>query len=131
MATTEVPSLPVSLANDAIPARSLWQMMLRRFMKHRMALIGFFILVGILLYITIGSLVFTEAYANYNDTSLRLQPPYAEHPFGTDTVGRDILARTVYGGQISLIIGILAVAGGVTLGSHRALRLYGGRWDSI
>ncbi len=133
MATTEAPSLPVSLANDEIPARSLWQMMLRRFIKHRMALIGFFILVGILLYVTIGSLIFTEAYANYNDTSLRLQPPSAEHPFGTDTVGRDILARTVYGGQISLIIGILAVTVAVTLGTAigALAGYYGGLVDSI
>ncbi len=134
MATIQAPSLPVSLADEnEIPSRSLWQMALHRFIRHRMALIGFFILIGILLYVTVGSLIFTEAYANYNDTSLRLNPPSAEHPFGTDTVGRDILARTVYGGQISLIIGVLAVTVAVTLGTAigALAGYYGGLVDSF
>ena len=134
MATTQLDSRPVSLAeeNAAVP-QSLWQVTVRRFIRHRMALVGLVILVGIMLYVTVGSLIFSEAFANFNDTSLRLQPPSAEHPFGTDTVGRDILARTVYGGQISLIIGVLAVTVAVTLGTAvGALSgYYGGLVDSL
>ncbi|MBN2469253.1 MAG: ABC transporter permease, partial [Anaerolineae bacterium] len=83
--------------------------------------------------ITLGSAVFSEAYANYNDTSIRLQPPSAEHPFGTDTVGRDILARTIYGGQISLIIGISAMLVAVTLGTvvGALSGYYGGLVDGL
>jgi ABC-type dipeptide/oligopeptide/nickel transport system permease subunit len=68
------------------------------------------------------------------DTSLRLQPPSGEHPFGTDTVGRDILARTIYGGQISLLIGL---HGNVGRGMHRGISIgaiagyYGGLVDSL
>lgn len=113
-------SQPVALADDVesnVQERSLWQMRMRRFIRHRMAVAGLIILICMLLYVIAGSFVFTEEDANYNDTSIRLQPPSAEHPFGTDTVGRDILARTIYGGQISLIIGILAALVAVTLGT--------------
>ena len=134
MATTQLDSRPVSLVeeNAAVP-QSLWQVTARRFIRHRMALVGLVILVAIVLYMTVGSLIFSEAFANFNDTSLRLQPPSAAHPFGTDTVGRDILARTVYGGQISLIIGVLAVTVAVTLGTAvGALSgYYGGLVDGL
>jgi peptide/nickel transport system permease protein len=77
----------------------------------------------------INTYVTGEAYANCNDTGLRLQPPSRAHPFGTDTIGRDILARTIYGGQISLFIGIFAaiveVIVGVVVG---ALAGYFGGW---
>jgi len=81
-----------------------------------MALLGIGVLVLLILYCTVGSFFFSEKYANYNDTSIALQPPSAEHPFGTDVIGRDILARTIYGGQISLLIGMTAVLLETTLG---------------
>ena len=46
----------------------------------------------------------------------RYREPVSEHPFGTDLGGRDILARTIYGGQVSIIIGILAVVVSVSVG---------------
>jgi peptide/nickel transport system permease protein len=81
-----------------------------------MALLGISILVLLILYCTVGAFFYSEKYANYNDTSIALQPPSAEHPFGTDVIGRDILARTIYGGQISLLIGMTAVMLETTLG---------------
>lgn len=116
MAITNPAAQPVELKETYVP-QTLLQMTVRRFRRHRMAMVGLVILIGMLLYITVGSLIFSETYANFNDTSIRLQPPSAEHPFGTDTVGRDILARTIYGGQISLIIGISAMLVAVTLGT--------------
>jgi peptide/nickel transport system permease protein len=96
-------------------------------------MLGLCILIGILLYIGIGSILFSEADANYNNTSIRLQPPSAEFPFGTDRIGRNILVRTIYGGQISLIIGLLAVVVEVTLGTTvGALAGYfGGTLDAV
>src|SRR5690242_12127330 len=89
----------------------------RRFRQHRLALIGLCTLLGLALFVSFGGLIFArgvcagtgvymvgEAYSNCNDTRLILQPPSRAHPFGTDTIGRDILARTIYGGQISLTI---------------------------
>jgi len=98
-----------------------------------MALFGVVMLVLLVVYCIGGAFVFTEEYANQTNTKNRLQPPSREHPFGTDTVGRDILARTIYGGQISLMIGVFAVLvetiAGVLIGA--AAGYYGGRIDSL
>jgi peptide/nickel transport system permease protein len=105
----------------------------RRFFRHRIAVIGLLILGGITLFVTLGTLFYTEADANFNDTSRRLLAPSAEHPFGTDTIGRDILARTIYGGQISLLIGLTAVSVAVLLGTTVGVvtGYFGGIVDSV
>lgn len=115
------------------PPLSLGQLAWRRFRRHKMAMLGAVVLILMIVYSFGGMLVFSEAEANYNDTSARLQPPSLEHPFGTDTVGSDILARTIYGGQISMLIGLTAMFVelliGITIG---ALTGYFGGWiDSI
>ena len=111
------------------PAQVAW----RRFRRHKMALAGAVMLILLILYSTVGAFFFTEAYGNITDTSIRLQAPSAEHPFGTDTVGRDLLARTIYGGQISLLIGLTAVLiqiiVGVLIGAISGY--YGGWVDSV
>ncbi|MBZ0295015.1 MAG: ABC transporter permease [Anaerolineae bacterium] len=128
-------SRPVSLGDAKAEQKvaSPMRMALRRFRRHRGAMIGLVILIGVFVYIVGGSIVFSEADANFNDTSIRLSPPSIEHPFGTDRVGRDILARTIYGGQISLLIGLLAVLIEVSLGTAvgSLAGYYGGWVDSI
>ena len=117
----------------------------RRFRKHRMAMIGLGLLIILILYICFAGLasrgyctplkqtVSGEAWANCNDTSLKLKPPSADHIFGTDVIGRDIFARTVYGGQISMLIGISAALVEVILGALvGAIAAYYGGWiDSL
>ncbi|HEY3474291.1 MAG TPA: ABC transporter permease [Anaerolineales bacterium] len=124
---------------------SPWRLGVRRFRKHRMAMFGLGLLVFLILYITVGSLasrgycaplrqdVSGEAWANCNDTSLKLQSPSSEHIFGTDVIGRDIFARTIYGGQISILIGISAAVMEVILGAViGSLAAYYGGWvDSL
>jgi peptide/nickel transport system permease protein len=113
----------------------------RRFRKHRMAMFGLALLVMLILYVGFSGLILKgycapikqsvsgEAWANCNDTSLKLQPPSAAHIFGTDVIGRDIFARTVYGGQISLLIGVSAAIFEVFLGALiGALAAYYGGW---
>jgi peptide/nickel transport system permease protein len=119
---------------------------LRRFRKHTMALVSLGGLIVIFIYIFFGGALLSrglcgptgefvtgEAYANCNDTSIKLQPPSRAHFFGTDTIGRDILARTIYGGQISLSIGIFAaiveVLVGVLIGAIAGY--YGGWLDDL
>ena len=123
-------------AQAAVAERPTWtptQMAWRRFRRHKMAMFGACLLVLIVLYVIGGSLVYSEAYANRNDLTIKLSPPSREHPFGTDGTGRDILARTIYGGQISIIIGICAVIVsvivGVLVGSIAGY--YGGPIDAV
>jgi peptide/nickel transport system permease protein len=111
------------------PARMAWQ----RFRRHKMALLGAGLLLSIVLYVTLGAFILSEEYANHNDLKARLQPPSTAHPFGTDGTGRDIVARSVYGGQISIIIGFLAVLVSVTVGVlvGAVAGYYGGIVDSV
>jgi len=94
------------------PAQVAW----RRFRRHKMAIAGVGLLVAVTLYVTLGPFFYTEADANYIDLLIKLSPPSREHPFGTDGTGRDILARTIYGGQISVLIGLCAVVVSMTVG---------------
>jgi peptide/nickel transport system permease protein len=115
------------------PAYTLWELVWLRFRRHKMAMAGAAILVLLIVYAVAGAFLFTESYANYTETGARLSAPSAEHPFGTDAVGRDILARTIYGGQISLLIGLFAVVVetvlGVLIGAIAGY--YGGWIDSL
>jgi len=120
----------------AVAERPVWtptQMAWRRFRRHKMAMFGVCLLILIVLYVIGGSLVYSEKYANRNDLSITLSSPSREHPFGTDGTGRDILARTIYGGQISILIGICAVIVSVTVGVlvGSISGYYGGPIDAI
>jgi peptide/nickel transport system permease protein len=111
------------------PTQLAW----RRFRRHKMAMFGLGLIVLLIVYVVGGAFVFPEKFANYVNTGIKLQAPSPAHPFGTDAVGRDILARTVYGGQISLLIGLAAVfvslVAGVVIGAVSGY--YGGWVDSI
>ncbi len=115
------------------PPLSLGQLTWRRFRRHKMAIFGAITLILIVLYAFGGMLVFSEAYANHTETGNALKAPSAAHPFGTDVIGRDILARTIYGGQISILIGLTAmfveVIFGVIIGAMSGY--FGGWLDSI
>jgi peptide/nickel transport system permease protein len=134
MAVTSPPIRPAPSQTDVgSRADSPSRLALRRFLRHRMALVGLVLLVAIILYVLVGTLFFSEVSANRLDLKIKLSRPSWEHPFGTDLVGRDIMARTVYGGQISLIIGlsavIISVVAGVLVGSISGF--YGGLVDSL
>lgn len=124
-----VKSLEITERPPLTPTQVAW----RRFRRHKMAMVGVIMLFGIVLYVSIGTFFYTEAEANLTDLSITLTPPSLAHPFGTDMVGRDLLARTIYGGQISIIIGILAVVVslifGVLVGAISGY--YGGLTDSL
>jgi peptide/nickel transport system permease protein len=98
-----------------------------------MAMAGAVLLVAIVLYVTVGTAFSSEQYANRVDLKSKLEAPSTTHPFGTDGTGRDIMARTIYGGQISIIIGFLAVLVSVTVGVlvGAVSGFYGGIVDSV
>src|SRR5512135_1372518 len=121
------------VAEEAREALTPSQLVWRRFRKHRMALIGAIGIVLLFLFIVIGSIVFPETDANNVDLLNRLTGPTASHLFGTDSVGRDVFFRVIYGGQISLFIGIVAVTLSVTFGTliGGVAAYYGGWVDAI
>lgn len=137
---------PAPVADLTFKPRSPSELAWRRFRKHTMAMAGVVVLILLTLYATLGGMLFSrgycaplkatvsgEAWANCNDTSKQLQPPSREHPFGTDVIGRDIFARTIYGGQISLLIGLTATLVEVALGATIGVvaGYFGGRVDSV
>jgi peptide/nickel transport system permease protein len=126
---TEIPVIN----KDEKPPLLLSQLVFLRFKRHKMAVAGIFILFVMIVYAIGGAFFKTEAYSLITDTSIRLNAPSPLHLFGTDAVGRDILARTIYGGQISLLIGLVAmlveVIIGVLIGALAGY--YGGILDSI
>jgi peptide/nickel transport system permease protein len=101
-----------------------------------MAVAGFIGLVLLFTFTVVGSVTITEKQANRVDPRARLSPPMEAHWFGTDSTGRDSLAslaRIVYGGQISLLIGVLAVVLEVSLGTlvGGMAAYYGGWVDAL
>lgn len=131
--TTSAAPINLGIEADARHSESLTRRGLRRFRRHRMAVLGGVLLLFIMVYTIGGAFIYTEAQANYNDTSRRLLAPSAEFPLGTDNIGRDVLARTIYGGQISLVIGLVSVTVACLLGTLGGLLsgYYGGIIDAI
>lgn len=134
MATVD--TAPVALetsADQLAPPLSFSQMAWRRYRRHRMAMFGTITLVLLFVFAFGGGIYYNEARANFTDTSQRLSPPSLEHPFGTDTVGRDVLARTVQGGRVSLMIGLTAalleILLGIVIGAFSGY--FGGTVDSV
>jgi len=111
------------------PSQLVW----RRFRKHRMALVGTIGIIILVIFVVIGSIIVPESAANNSDLRNRLQAPMATHIFGTDSTGRDVFNRIIYGGQISLMIGLLAVALEVSIGTviGGMAAFYGGWVDAI
>ena len=127
------PNVKSLKAEDAKTPLTPSQLIWRRFRKHRMAVVGGVGAVILILFIIIGSIVYPEARANETDLSRRLAGPNSTHWFGTDSVGRDVFIRIIYGGQISLFIGLLAVGVSVSLGTlvGGVAAYYGGWIDSV
>lgn len=93
------------MANTAVsPARETW----RRFRRHRLAMASTVVLGLLILGVIIGPWLWPVAI-NEIDFSAQLQGPSWAHPLGTDDLGQDILARMMYGGRISLAVGLAAM----------------------
>jgi peptide/nickel transport system permease protein len=108
-------STPASLTADAVasseglarhvsPAQDAW----RRFRRHKLAVVSTIVLILMILGVLFGPWLW-RVEINDIDFTARLQPPSMEHPFGTDDLGQDLLARMLYGGRISLAVGLAAM----------------------
>lgn len=124
-----------SLSPEGITGKVLTpgQLIWRRFRRHRMAVLGMVGFGLIVLFIIIGSIYISEDEANAVDLQARLTAPNGQFLMGTDTTGRDIFARIIHGGQISLFVGITSVIVSVTLGTliGGLAGFFGGWVDSI
>ena len=110
-------------------AKEIW----RRFKKSNGAVIGLIMLIIIALILIIGPFVIPYELATDNNYSAMLAKPSAEHLFGCDGYGRDIMARVVYGGRTSIAIAILATISSCVFGSMlgAVAGFFGGKVDAI
>jgi peptide/nickel transport system permease protein len=111
--------------------RTLIQAIWRRFRHHPGAMGGSLVLFLIILSVLLAPL--SPYDPEQSSIAFRLQPPSWQHPMGTDALGRDLLTRILYGGQISLTVGLMVVAItfsiGVTIGAVAGY--FGGLIDSV
>lgn len=108
--------------------RVVWQ----RFCRHRLALGGMLVLALLLLGTLLGPLVYSKRI-NAIDFTVTLQGPSARHPLGTDDMGQDLLARLLYGGRVSMAVGLLSMCLAIVLGSSigATAGYCGGTVDSV
>ena len=111
--TAEVIQLPAAVSRKH---RTLWGDVWVQFRKHKLAMIGLTIITLILLYVLIGPVVYSKD-SEYIDFAVASLSPNLDHPFGTDNLGRDQLARNMSGGRISIAVGVSAMLVAMTVGS--------------
>ena len=125
----------------AVPqkSRTLWGDAWKRLRRNKLAMIGLIWIIIMVVIALSADLWVPQVLGNPTqaDSSTMLAnsrlAPSLEHPFGTDTLGRDVLSRVIYGARVSLAVGVLATAIstaiGLVLGALAAF--YGGIWDTI
>ena len=95
---------------------SLWSEAWRRFRQHRLAFFGAVVLSIMVVAVLAGPFVYRVPIDEI-DFRAKLQGPSGAHPFGTDDLGQDLLARMLYGGRISLAVGVVAMLIAITIGT--------------
>ena len=98
------------------PPRNQWWDVWDQFKTHKGALVGLFIFAAILLAVTIGPWIWSID-PTYVDIRARNQGPSGAHPLGTDQLGRDLLARLMAGGKVSIAVGLTAMLLSLFLGT--------------
>ena len=102
--SAEPVSGPAQTSAATSPGRETW----KRFRRHKLAMASSFVLGTMILGVIVGPWLWPVPI-NEIDFSAQLQTPSLKHPFGTDDLGQDLLARMIYGGRISLAVGLAAM----------------------
>lgn len=112
--------------------RSLWQDTCTRLKKNRLAMTGL-VVTSIMVILAISADWIAPYSYQAQNLELMATPPSAQHWLGTDTLGRDLFTRVLYGGRVSLMVGFLATAVALTIGvAWGTIAGYlGGRIDNI
>lgn len=110
----------------------LWRDAWRRYCRHRLAMAGSMVLLILMAATLFGPLIYTTSIDEI-DFTVKLEGPSLRHPFGTDDLGQDLLARVLYGGRISMAVGLvamlIAISLGVVIGALAGF--FGGFVDSV
>ena len=108
--------------------KTLW----KRLKKNKAALVGGFLIILFIITAFVGPLLLSQD-PNEVQVANKLQPPSAEHWFGTDNYGRDIFTRIIYGMELTLRVGFLSVAIGGAVGVVFGIvaGYYGGWIDTV
>ena len=113
--TVDVSPVPVQAmtrSRHVTPWTEAW----RRFRRHRLAVVSAAILLAMILAVIFGPVLW-PVKINEIDFTAQLQGPSWAHPLGTDDLGQDLLARMLYGGRISLAVGLAAMSVSVIVGT--------------
>ena len=112
--------------------RSLVQLVFDRFRRHKLAMVSIVVLALILL-LHLAAPIFDRYDPTFNDVVNRNQGPSMTHFFGTDAIGRDIWARVLHGGQVSLTVALVAVTISLIIGTTIGLisGFQGGQIDLV
>ena len=110
-----IPASPIASGPRPARATSPWREAWRRFRRHRLAYASLFVLLALVLAVVLGPVLW-QVPINEIDFSAQLNGPSLAHPLGTDDLGQDLLARMLYGGRISLAVGLAAMLMAIVVG---------------
>ena len=129
--TTEKP--PAVLAANLRKPRSLWGDTFRAYRRHRLAMVGTIVFLGLVLAVTIGPMLRPMNLSEVGNFANAFQSPSLDHPFGTDPLGRDLLAMLLYGGRVSIAVGVAAMLVAILVGTivGAISGFFGGRTDNL
>lgn len=125
---TAAPATP----SETYPPRTLWGDAWRRFCRHRLAMAGSIVMLALTLATWLGPVLYPVPIDDI-DFAVKLEGPSLAHPFGTDDLGQDLLARVLYGGRISMAVGLAAMLIAIVLGMviGALAGFFGGVLDSV
>jgi peptide/nickel transport system permease protein len=113
---TNVATVSVALTPKRRASDSLWWEAWRRFRRHRLAMVGAAVLAVMVVGVVAGPWLYRVPIDEI-DFKAKLRGPSRAHPFGTDDLGQDLLARMLYGGRISLAVGVAAMLVAMSVGT--------------
>ena len=122
-----------------VKGTSLWKDAWKRLLKNKLAVFGMIVVVLMVIAVSIGPWIikqltgYTYDFIPPEQDLIKSMPPSVKHPMGTDDAGRDILARVLIGGRISLMVGVISTVVSLIIGvSYGAIAGYlGGKIDNF
>lgn len=105
---------------------------MKAFLANRLALFGALITSVVALSVVVGPWL-SPYQPNESDFMALLEPPSLQHPFGTDSFGRDVLTRILHGARVSILVSVGGVLSGALIGSAAGLAAayFGGWWEMV